>query len=297
MDALPIDDQRPGWIQRLPELPLWTAVRPAGPWNLCGMLRGWAEWPQTMDFLAPDSPLHAWKALEDRLYDAPLESDLLGLGDAAGGLRILDAGCGIGRFAVRLARAGNDVLGVDSCLPSLEAAARHGAGLPLRLLAADLEALPDSVPSHGFDRVLAMEVLCYAQEPEALAARLVACLKPGGEFVASVEGWPGGLLADPSGATVEALGRRILAIPGERRVRLYTGPELRELLEAAGLEVQGVSGTHYVTDGPLEAVLDVDRVADPAYADSVVAAEARLRLDPATAPLARSFVAWGRRPA
>jgi len=69
----------------------------------------------------------------------------------------LDIGCGAGRNAVPLARAGWQVLGTDLSWPMLEAAARRSraedAGRRLRVAVAPMECLP--ARSRGFDLIVA----------------------------------------------------------------------------------------------------------------------------------------------
>jgi SAM-dependent methyltransferase len=70
-------------------------------------------------------------------------------------LRVLDIGCGAGRNAVPLARAGANVIGTDLSWPMLEAASRRAAGAPLYLALAPMDALPvgdrtrDLIIAHG----------------------------------------------------------------------------------------------------------------------------------------------------
>lgn len=69
--------------------------------------------------------------------------------------RVLDIGCGAGRNAVPLARAGFDVRGTDLSWPMLEAAAARDAGGRLQLALARMDALPladrsiDLIIAHG----------------------------------------------------------------------------------------------------------------------------------------------------
>jgi len=71
------------------------------------------------------------------------------------GARLLDIGCGAGRNGVPLARLGWKVVGTDSSLPMLRAAAARDGGHQLRLAHAEMAALPikdgsiDFIVAHG----------------------------------------------------------------------------------------------------------------------------------------------------
>jgi SAM-dependent methyltransferase len=108
---------------------------------------------------------------------------------------VLDAGCGTGRVAIRLAELGYRTLGVDVD-PSMLAEARR-ARPDLPWLAVDLAALPGFAeltklagsPStaDGFDLVVAAGNVIPLLAPGTLAAavqRLAAVLAPGGLLVA-----------------------------------------------------------------------------------------------------------------
>ncbi|MFE3163776.1 class I SAM-dependent methyltransferase [Streptomyces sp. NPDC059224] len=101
-------------------------------------------------------------------------------------LRVLDVGMGQGTQALRLARAGHQVTGVER-EPTMIAAARQAlAGEPegirerVRIVEGDgrdtgVHFLPGS-----FDLVLCHGVLMYVEEPDALLAGLARMLAPGG---------------------------------------------------------------------------------------------------------------------
>ncbi|MEV5841699.1 class I SAM-dependent methyltransferase [Streptomyces sp. NPDC090088] len=101
-------------------------------------------------------------------------------------LRVLDVGMGQGTQALRLARAGHQVTGVEQ-EPAMVAAARQAlAGEPegirerVRIVEGDgrdtgVHFLPGS-----FDLVLCHGVLMYVEEPDALLAGLARMLAPGG---------------------------------------------------------------------------------------------------------------------
>lgn len=295
MDETRIEKTAPAWLRELRFGPREVI------WNLRGMADGWARWPLAMDFLDPASPNFALKAIETRLY---LEAAPALRPDRP--LRVLDAACGIGRFALQLAAAGCDVVAIDACLPSLEAAARHAAGPAwiatrpggkLLLVWDDVDAC--AVPGEPFDLVLAIELLCYLPDPLATARRLAGMLAPGGLLVASVEAWPGALLADPSGVTAatlaDVLANRVLGVRDERWVRPMEAHELASLLGAAGLDVVSLAGTHYLPDGPLQALLDPGALDDDGQADLVARLEGLLQGEPSLAGLARAWVAVARK--
>jgi SAM-dependent methyltransferase len=103
----------------------------------------------------------------------------------AGG-RILDAGCGTGRVAIRLAELGFDCVGVDSDESMLDQARRSTS---VRWVLRDLAELgpPRSDPLAGpFDLVVAagnvIPLLAPGSEPDVLAA-LASRLVPGGRLV------------------------------------------------------------------------------------------------------------------
>jgi SAM-dependent methyltransferase len=102
------------------------------------------------------------------------------------GQRVLEAGCGMGRFTEVLAATGADVWSFDAT-PAVEAnAANNGAHANVRFAQADLFA-PPFAPG-GFDKVLCVGVLQHTPDPGAAFARLAAMLAPGGEIAVDVYG-------------------------------------------------------------------------------------------------------------
>ena len=100
------------------------------------------------------------------------------------GARVLDAGCGTGRVALRLAELGYDCVGVDLDPSMLAVARSRGPEMPW--YEADLAALrlPDEAP---FDLVIAagnvMPLVAEGTGP-SVVANLAALLVPGGVLVA-----------------------------------------------------------------------------------------------------------------
>lgn len=99
--------------------------------------------------------------------------------------RVLDAGCGTGRVAIRLAELGYDTVGVDLDPQMLEVARRHAPGLAW--VHGDLAALPEDVRTRPpYDLVVLAGNVIPLLAPGTLAATLgslVEVLAPEGLLV------------------------------------------------------------------------------------------------------------------
>ena len=100
------------------------------------------------------------------------------------GQRILDAGCGAGRFTEILLEAGAEVWAVDASRAVDACAANHGASARLHVIQADLLHLP--FRRHGFDKILCYGVLQHTPDPGRTFAALAPLLKPGGAIAIDV---------------------------------------------------------------------------------------------------------------
>ncbi|WP_208853205.1 class I SAM-dependent methyltransferase [Streptomyces albofaciens] len=102
------------------------------------------------------------------------------------GARVLDAGCGVGDVAARMAgRFGLRVHGVDLVAAHVAEArrrARRRALDPLPTFAHGDYAVLDA-PDESFDAVYTMETLVHAAEAEAVLREFHRVLKPGGRLV------------------------------------------------------------------------------------------------------------------
>lgn len=147
------------------------------------------------------------------------------------GERVLDAGCGTGGLALRLAReAGARVTGVTISRYEVRLArerARDGPGAPdVEFLLGDFAHLP--FPDASFDAVVALESLQNAHDLDQVTAELRRVLRPGGRLT----------LADLSreSDTERARLKRFMASLALRRL-----PSLREWLQTlrrVGFEVE-----------------------------------------------------------
>lgn len=103
--------------------------------------------------------------------------------DDGKGLRVLDVGCGTGRHAVPLARAGAHVIGYEPSPGMLARARVKAQGLDVDLRSGGIEDL-DAAPG-GFDLVLCCLVLSHVEDLVGAVARLARHVRPGGRLIVS----------------------------------------------------------------------------------------------------------------
>jgi len=145
------------------------------------------------------------------------------------GTRVLDIGCGVGRWSLRLAGRGATVTGVDHSATMIAAARRRagsrGLGEQCRFLVQDLATLDAGAK---YDLVLSVTVLQHILDADALRAslqRMARHLDRDGRLVL-LEAAPARRSARCDSATFRARARR----------------SYLELFEQCGLEVRAMSG-------------------------------------------------------
>jgi trans-aconitate methyltransferase len=156
--------------------------------------------------------------------------ELAALLDPQSGERILDLGCGTGHLTRVIADAGAEAVGLDASPEMVERARREHPGLAF--VEADARTFAFEP---AFDAIFSNAALHWIGEPEAVAARVAAHLRPGGRFVAEFggKGNVAAILAALEGAARD-VAQHALANP-------WYFPALGEyasVLERAGLEVR-----------------------------------------------------------
>jgi SAM-dependent methyltransferase len=154
------------------------------------------------------------------------------LGEARPGERVLDLGCGAGRFVAALRGMGADPVGVEIAEAALERARAVAPGADLRRLADD-----GSIPlEHGsVDLVWCSEVLEHVAEGAHLLQEARRVLRPGGRILVTV----------PYHGRVQAALTALLRFdahfdPQGQHLRFFTRASLASSLLAAGFEAPSV---------------------------------------------------------
>jgi SAM-dependent methyltransferase len=104
--------------------------------------------------------------------------------DDLSGKLVLDAGCGVGRFAEIVQRYGGEYVGLDYSLAIDAASANVGRLEHVHLVQADLLQLPFA--SDTFDLVFSLGVLHHTPDPRRAFGALPRVLKPGGSLSITV---------------------------------------------------------------------------------------------------------------
>ncbi len=153
--------------------------------------------------------------------------------------RVLDVGCGEGRFAAELARAGREAVGIDVAEePLRRARARHPALDVRRVPPEGSWPLQDA----SFDAVWAGEVIEHVADTAGWLSEVRRVLRSGGSLVVSTPAH------DRLARLALGLSARAFAAHFEPRsdhLRFYTRRSLAALLDDFGfreIEIRGVGG-------------------------------------------------------
>jgi SAM-dependent methyltransferase len=173
---------------------------------------------------------------EDFWADAPADPEpwewerrrALLLGEARAGERVLDLGCGAGRFVAALGDAGAEPVGVEVAEAALERARVNAPGADLRRLADD-GSLP--LEHASVDLVWCSEVLEHVADTAHLLLEVRRVLRPGGRLLATVP-YHGRLKA----ALIALASFEAHFDPLGQHLRFYTRGSLAATLEHAGFD-------------------------------------------------------------
>lgn len=155
------------------------------------------------------------------------------------GLRVLDIGCGTGNYSVELARSGFEVQGIDFSFGMLKKARKKALaqGLRISFQQADFnKGLP--FPNSSFDCALCAATLQCVDDPLFFLKETMRVVVPQGLIcIVSV----GRSLKSTIPPDTSFIRRTFWAVKPlfkkTKRIRLYSGSELKDLLTAAGCAI------------------------------------------------------------
>ncbi len=223
--------------------------------------------------------------VRQELVARQLDEQIIGHFPVGRRLRVLDVGMGQGTQALRLARAGHQVTGVERDPTMIEAAREALAAEPagirerFRLVQGDGQETGVHFLPGSFDLVLCHGVLMYVDEPDPLLAGLGRMLAPGGLLSLLVRNGDAlamrpGLAGDWAGAVAafDSVGYRNRLGVNARADRLDA---LTESLAGIGAPLRAWYGVRVFTDQA------PDGAEQPSHLEALLAAEERAgRTDP-----------------
>lgn len=175
------------------------------------------------------------KAMFDR-YVFTLE----GIGNATG-KRVLDIGCGSGRYCVEIAKAGGQVTGIELSTEMLKMAAERvkaaGVADKVKLIEADFVTWADQQKGRPFDVAFAMGVLDYVEDAPAFIARMGKVAKTA-------------MASFPKPTLVRMPLRKLRYGLRNCPVHFYRESEIRSMFEKAGLtklDIRPMGPGYFVT--------------------------------------------------
>ncbi len=135
-----------------------------------------------------------------------------------GGVRILEAGSGAGRFTEILLKHGAEVHSFDYSLAVEANAKNNGKSDHLTLVQADIRRIP--FPKEYYDYVVCLGVLQHTPNPEESISKLWEMVKPGGALVIDHYRWGWGrCLPPPLGSAVNVFRPILLRLSVEAQFK------------------------------------------------------------------------------
>ena len=211
------------------------------------------------------------------------------------GARVLDLGCGTGKWGLKLAKSGFSVTFVDISARMIDAARRNverakPAG-KTEFIKADICRM-DALPAGRFELAVAQgDPISCADSPQRAVTEIKRILAPGAVCVASVDskgaGFPHYLerrdLEGLRGFIRDGRTRWLAKKEGEDfPLHMFSPGEIRELFESAGFEVLSLIGKPVLPLYPNQELLD-----DPARFRKIFGIEKLLWKKPDLAAIAR----------
>jgi ubiquinone/menaquinone biosynthesis C-methylase UbiE len=192
------------------------------------------------------SPFYTTKQMQLKIY-----MDIFGdfIDSIVDSPPILDAGCGVGRFSVELARRGFFVYILDISEKSLKVATKHlmERGFDnFVVYLADVEDM-DFFEDEKFEASFAIELLPYVSNPLKAMSELVRVTKKGGLMFLSVEGMYGSIMSDFNIISNELV--EVYKTKHKSYTHYYTEETFEDMLSKFEVEILVLEPCHFIWDG------------------------------------------------
>ena len=136
-----------------------------------------------MNYLSVHKLYKAWAASYDETSNPLVEAEgkvMAGIIGVVAGKKVLDLGCGTGRHAIPLAKAGASVTGVDFSDEMLAVARENAAGTDVTFINAELGAVP---LEDQFDLILCSLVLSHVSDLLPAMKEIARLTRSGGRII------------------------------------------------------------------------------------------------------------------
>jgi 2-polyprenyl-3-methyl-5-hydroxy-6-metoxy-1,4-benzoquinol methylase len=97
--------------------------------------------------------------------------------------KILDLGCGTGKFGLKLARMSNEVVGIDISQNSIDIANRTAEKYQIRTFKGIVDNFKKTKYKNYFDYVLAVNMIHHTNDVDVILKNIKNCLKKDGFFI------------------------------------------------------------------------------------------------------------------
>lgn len=252
------------------------------------------EW-KNFDFLDKNSTFYYLKKFEEEIYLEEIEKYLKKLPKNS---HILDAGGGIGRFALYLLKKGYSVSILDASYQAILLSFYHLSKTGKKnfdLFWGEVEDL-SYFPENNFEATLSIEVICYVQNPEKALKELVRVTKKNGIIIVSVEAKYGSLVFDTNISLKyfeNTYKNSSIHIKDNLYVRYFTEDSFRNILKKSGIKILYLKGCHYVAEGILDRLVEPEKLKYKNYREKLKNIEKLCRKDKYLKNFPRAYLAVG----
>ncbi len=212
--------------------------------------------------------------------------------------KILDAGGGIGRFGIEIAKMGHHLHFMDLSVNSLKCAIKHFCDNKISNVEFYLEDIlqtPDEFCDY-FDAVVSIEVICYSSDPSSSLEKLIKVTRKKGLIIVAVEGKYGAIVSDRNLSIddiLTILKKDMLHVDNYLHTIYYQRQQIKDMFTKRGIKLLLLEGCQYVADGLFNRFADEFVLKKKENWRKLMEIEKKCRKDTVIKELARSWLIIG----